>query len=74
MLSDGINKKYIAEEMAKEVVCECCEFRESTLLYLVKSGLCTVLSHICIECKRSCKEDCIVNDYEFQFIIKPLHK
>jgi len=70
MLVDRVQETVMDEEYSKICVCECCESRVSTTIYLVKQSFCTVLSHVCGACKTALEADCILNDREYQFLPK----
>lgn len=70
MLVDQVQENVLKEEYSKKAPCECCEWRHSAFIYLVKSGFCTVLSHVCGQCKVDLEADCIREKYEFQFLAK----
>ena len=70
MLKDLVQDSVMDEEYNRHCVCECCESRPSTLIYLVKQSFCTILSHVCFGCRIDLEAECIKNDYEYQFLSK----
>lgn len=70
MLVDHVQIEVLKEEYAKNTVCECCEWRASIFIYLLKSGFCTVLAHVCAQCKVDLEADCIREEFEYQFLAK----
>lgn len=70
MLVDLVQETVMDEEYSKKCVCECCESRVSTYIYLVKQSFCTVLSHVCAACKKELEADCILKCHEYQFLSK----
>lgn len=72
MLVDLVQQSVLDEEYAKICICESCEKYLGTEIYLIKSGFCTVLSHVCLACKDLLEADCIIRDYPYQFISKPI--
>lgn len=70
MLVDKVQKSVMNEEYDKQVPCECCEWRNSIYIYLLKSGFCTVLTHVCGNCKADLEADCMREQYEYQFLPK----
>lgn len=70
MLADHVQVEILEEEFAKAQPCECCECRPSKNIYLLKQGFCTVLSHVCNQCKSDLEADCIRENFEYQFLTK----
>ena len=70
MLVDYVQAEVLKEEYAKSSPCECCEWRMSRFIYLLKSGFCTVLAHVCQQCKLDLEADCIREKLEYQFLAK----
>jgi len=70
MLVDHVQVEVLKEEFAKICPCECCERRVSEFIYLLKSGFCTVLAHVCAQCKLDLEADCIREGLEYQFLAK----
>ena len=50
MLVDNIQESIYKDEISKVCLCECCEKEQSCFIYLEKSGICTVICHVCDEC------------------------
>lgn len=70
MLVDQVQESVMREEYSKKCPCECCEWRHSNFIYLLKRGFCTVLSHVCSQCKVDLESDCIREKFLYQFLTK----
>jgi hypothetical protein len=70
MLSDQVQESVMHEEMCKFCVCECCEIKTSSEIYLLKNGFCTILAHVCGSCKKDLEFDCMRQNYTYQFLSK----
>ena len=70
MLVDHIQKSVLIEEKSKKCECECCIFKKAEYIYLLKQGFCTVLSHVCKQCKNELENDCLEREMKFQFLSK----
>lgn len=74
MLVDNIQKNVLDEEMARICVCECCERNKSCFIYLVKEGICTIISHVCKSCGYDLEDTCVTIDREYQLLKKKFYK
>lgn len=70
MLVDTIQKSVLDEEFNKVCYCECCELEKAEVIYLVKQGICTVISHVCTRCRSEIEAEICKQSMEYQFILK----
>lgn len=74
MLVDAIQKNVLDEETLKQCFCECCCKTDACFIYLVKQGICTVISHVCESCGYELEDNCVSLDIEYQLLKKKFYQ
>jgi hypothetical protein len=47
---NNINKDILDSELKTFKLCECCFTNESKVVFIMESGVCVILSHLCDKC------------------------
>lgn len=47
---NNIDKHILQAEIKSFKICECCILEESKVVFVMESGVCVILSHLCNKC------------------------
>ena len=47
---NNIDKNILESEIKSFKICECCNLEKSNVLFIMESGICVIMSHLCNKC------------------------